>query len=130
MTDYRIIYEDPNRPDLPACIITPAPEWMEKAKAGELPKINIWLDLMDDEQKAIDEGRLSSFEHDFDKWERQFTGPKTGPLTEEEAITYLIMKDVPRSVWSKQHNRCMLRVMKAQNIPKNRSFRNAWEIEQ
>ena len=47
---------------------------------------------------------------------------------EEEAIEYLIMKDIPRRVWGKEHNRQMFRIVKKDQIPSDRSFRNAWRL--
>ena len=130
LTDYCILYEDPDRPALPVCIVTPTDEFMQQAYNGELMSIDIWLDLMRDENKAIAEGRHRTFEHDPEKLRLQKEGKRAGKLTEEEAITYLIFKDVPESVWGRKHNRTMLKVMKRQNLPKTRTFRNAWEIRQ
>ena len=128
MCDYRIIFEDPDHPEEPVNVLVPAPEWIQEAMEGKLPPIWVYWQLQDDEQKAIEEGTHSSFRHDEEKWMLQFTAPRIGPLTEEEAIEYLIMKDIPRRVWAKEYNRPMFKIVKKDQIPSNREFRNAWRL--
>jgi len=54
-----------------------------------------------------------------------------GPMTEEEAIEYLIMKDISPAVWRDyQGNRVVLKITPVELIPSDRSFRNAWKITQ
>ena len=112
MTEYRIIFEDPTDPDAPAMILVPSPNWMADAMAGNLPPISVYWALQDEEQKAIDEGRHEGFKHDHDMWMQQFTAPRIGPLTEEEAIDYLIM----------------FKVVTKDQVPSDRLFRNAWRL--
>lgn len=126
MTDYRVIFDDPDKPDEPTQILVPTSQWMEMAMSGGLPPIWVYWQLQDDEAKAIAEGHHGSFKHDPEKLALQYTAPRIGPLTEEEAIEYLIMKDMPRNVWAKDHNRPMFRVVKKDAIPTDRTFRNAW----
>lgn len=128
MTDYRVVYEDPDYPDDPVKILVPSEEWMQLAMKGDLPPIEVYLDLKNDEQKAIDEGRYESFEHDENKLLKQYTAPKIGPLTEEEAIEYLIMKDLPNRIWNKIYNRPMFKIINKNKIPKDRTFRDAWRL--
>ncbi len=128
MTNYRIIFEDPDQPDAPAMVLVPSDNWMQEAMAGNLPPISVYWELQEDEQKAIDEGRHDKFQHDPDKYMAQFTAPRIGPLTEQEAIEYLIMKDIPRRVWGKDHNRPMFKIVTKDQVPSDRSFRNAWRL--
>lgn len=128
MTDYRVIFEDPDQPDAPAMVLVPSDNWMADAMAGNLPPIWVYWQLQDDEQRAIAEGRHANFKHDPEKLALQYTAPRIGPLTEEEAIEYLVMKDIPRRVWAKEHNRPMFRIVKKDAIPTDRTFRNAWEM--
>ena len=125
---YRVIFDDPDKPDEPSYILVPAPEWMDQAMSGELPPLYTWFDLQDAEQKAIDEGRHQTFRHDDEMWKRQFDAPRVGPLTEERAIEYLCMKDLPRRCWSEEHNRPMFKIVTTDQIPKDRTFRNAWQM--
>ena len=54
-----------------------------------------------------------------------------GPMTEEEAIEYLIMKDCPVETWRDyKGNRTILKTVPVELIPSDRSFRNAWRIAQ
>lgn len=53
-----------------------------------------------------------------------------GPLTEEEAMEYLVIKDLPQRVWSDPGaNSLRFRIVRAECVPANRSFRNAWELD-
>lgn len=128
MTDYRVVFEDPDTPEEPAKVLVPSDRWMEEAMAGNLPPIWVYWQLQDDEQRAIAEGRHKEFKHDPEKLALQFTAPRVGPLTEEEAIEYLCMKDLPRKVWAQQHNRQMFRIVKKDQVPSDRTFRNAWGL--
>ena len=128
MTNYRVIFDDPDQPDLPSMVLVPSDNWMQEAMEGNLPPISVYWALQDDEQQAIAEGRHQSFKHDQAKWEAQFTAPRIGPLTEQEAIEYLVMKDIPRRVWAEEHNRSMFKIVTKDQVPSDRTFRNAWEL--
>ena len=49
-------------------------------------------------------------------------------LTEEEAIEYLIQKDIPTHIWAHKYNRPMLKVVPVEMVPTDRSYRNAWKL--
>ena len=84
--------------------------------------------MQEDEELAIKEGRIKTFEHHPDKFAAQFDAPRIGKLTEEEAMEYLIMKDIPRRVWGKKHNRPMFKIVRTEQVPTDRLFRNAWRL--
>lgn len=128
MTNYRVVFDDPDALDEPTKVLVPSDNWMEEAMTGKLPPISVYWALQDDEQQAIREGRHDTFKHDQAKWEAQFTAPRIGPLTEEEAIEYLIMKDIPRHIWSVEYNRPMFKIVKTADVPSDRQFRNAWRL--
>ena len=130
MSSYRVIYEDPDCPEQAAMVLVPTDNWLDDAMAGKLPPISVYWELQDDEQRAIDEGKHDNFKHDPNKWEKQFTAPRIGELTEEEAMEYLVMKDIPRKVWSVEYNRPMFKIVKTEQVPSDRQFRNAWEMAQ
>lgn len=130
MSNYRVIYEDPDYPEQPAMVLVPSDNWLADAMAGKLPPISVYWELQDDEQRAINEGKHDNFKHEPSKWEKQFTAPRIGKLTEEEAMEYLVMKDIPRKVWSVEYNRPMFKIVKTEQVPSNRKFRNAWEMVQ
>ena len=130
MTDYRVIFEDPDQPDQTAMVLVPSDNWMQEAMKGNLPPISVYWELQDDEQRAINEGKHDSFKHDPSKWEKQFSAPRIGKLTEQEAMEYLVMKDIPRRVWAVEYNRPMFKIVKTEQVPSDRQFRNAWEIAQ
>jgi hypothetical protein len=114
---YRVLFEDPSQPDAPAAVLVPDPNWMAAALAGGiLPPINTYQrdrDVPDNQPK----------EHPY--------AEPIGAMTEEEAIEYLIMKDIPPHIWRDyQGNRSILRIVPVNLIPSDRSFRNAWRVNQ
>ena len=114
---YRVVYENPNDLDAPAAIMCPDPNWLACAlEGGILPPIETYLrdrDVADGEAK----------EHPY--------AEPIGPMTEEEAIEYLIMKDCPTEVWRDYTgNRSILKIASVEKIPNNRAYRNAWKINQ
>ena len=128
MAKYRVLYEDPNYPDESCKVLIPSDNWLSVAMSGGLPPISVYWELQDDEKKAIDEGKHVDFKHNLSKWRNQFTSVRIGKLTEEEAMEYLIMKDLPKRIWSVKYNRPMFKIVKEKQVPTNRAFREAWEI--
>lgn len=128
MTKYRVVYDDPDHLDEPTKVLVPSEDWIEQAMAGELPIISAWWELQDAEQKALDEGRHSEFRHSEEALDWYNDAPRTGPLTEQQAMEYLCMKDLPRKCWSQEHNRPMFRIVTVDQVPTDRTFRNAWEM--
>lgn len=128
MSNYRVIFEDPKQPEQPVMVLVPDEVWLAEAQSGQLPPISVYWALQDDEQQAIKEGRHDTFEHDQKKYEAQWTAPRIGPLSEKEALEYLIMKDIPRHIWSQEYNRPMFKIIKKEDVPLDRQFRNAWRI--
>jgi len=114
---YRVLFEDPATPDEPAKVLVPDPNWMAAALAGNiLPPIDTYL-----RDRDVPDGQPK--EHPYAK--------PIGPMTEEEAIEYLIQKDIPPQVWRDyQGNRSVLKIVPVELIPSDRSFRNAWKINQ
>jgi hypothetical protein len=51
-------------------------------------------------------------------------------MTEEEAIEYLIMKDVPQHVWQEWNtgNKPKMVICRKEQLPSTREWRNAWKI--
>jgi hypothetical protein len=116
-SQYRVVFENPDDLDAPAAVLVPDPNWMAAALAGGiLPPIDTYLqdqDVPDGEPK-----------------EHPYAAP-IGPMTEEEAIEYLIQKDIPPQVWRDyKGNRCIMKIVPVELIPTDRSFRNAWKINQ
>ena len=112
---YRVLFEDPATPDDPAKVLVPDPNWMACALEGNiLPPIDTYQ-----RDRDVPDGQPK--EHPYAK--------PIGPMTEEEAIEYLIMKDICPSVWQEYRgNRTIMRIVPVELIPTDRSFRNAWRI--
>ena len=62
---------------------------------------------------------------------RDSTKP-VGPMTEEQAIEYLIMKDCPQSVWRDYDsgNKPKMVICRKEQLPATREWRNAWKISE
>ena len=114
---YRVLFEDPSQPDAPAAVLVPDPNWMAAALAGNvLPPIDTYL-----RDRDVPDGQPK--EHPY--------AEPIGAMTEEEAIEYLIMKDIPPAIWRDyKGNRAILKIVPVELIPSDRSFRNAWKINQ
>ena len=124
-SDYRVVWEDPNEPDEPAKVTIPDPNWLACAmQGGILPPVQSYWELKKDEAQP-----------DFKKHTRGYLLHNTqqvDKMTEEEAIEYLIMKDIPEHVWKDydKSNRKRLVICKKQNLPGHRTWRNSWKINQ
>ena len=116
-SQYRVLFEDPAEPDAPAAVLVPDPNWMAAALAGGvLPPIDTYL-----RDQNVPDGQPK---------EHPYVEP-IGAMTEEEAIEYLIQKDIPPQVWRDyQGNRIIMKIVPVELIPSDRSFRNAWKIKQ
>ena len=114
---YRVLFENPAEPDAPAAVLVPDPNWMAAALAGGvLPPLDTYL-----RDQNVPDGQPK--EHPY--------AEPIGAMTEEEAIEYLIQKDISPQVWREyQGNRIIMKIVPVELIPSDRSFRNAWKINQ
>ena len=130
-TDYRVVYEDPEDLEQPVKILVPAPEFMAQAMAGGiLPEVDAYIRDREFEEAwtAANPGKVFSWlDHGGAS---QWTAATIGPLTEVEAIEYLVMKDIPRRVWQAKpgQNRPHFRIVRTSQIPADRTFRAAWRL--
>ena len=125
-TEYVIVWEDPINPDAPAIVTVPDPNWMSCAlQGGILPPVSSYWELRKDENQP------------------GFTNHTRGPellhnmkpidaMTEEQAIEYLIMKDIPERIWRDYEtaNKPRLVICRKDQLPQKRTFRNAWRIKE
>ena len=114
---YRVLFEDPATPDEPAKVLVPDPNWMAAALAGNvLPPIDTYQ-----RDRLVPDGEPK--EHPY--------AEPIGAMSEEEAIEYLVQKDIDPAVWRDyQGNRTIMKIVPVEMIPADRSFRNAWRIMQ
>lgn len=130
---YVIPFDHPaSGPDQPDCarIMCPAPEWMAMALfGGLLPPVKVYHELRMSDGSTI-------YERPKDPQARVVNGSllhlvaPIGPMTEEEAIEYLVVKDVPREVWDRPGaNRTSFVICTRDQIPQDRTFRNAWRLD-
>jgi len=114
---YRVLFENPAEPDAPASVLVPDPNWMAAALAGGvLPPIDTYL-----RDQNVPDGQPK--EHPY--------AEPIGAMTEEEAIEYLVKKDISPQVWREYNgNRIIMKIVPVELIPSDRLFRNAWKINQ
>ena len=114
---YRVLFEDPATPDEPAKVLVPDPNFMAAALAGNvLPPIDAYQ-----RDRLVPDGQPK--EHPY--------AEPIGAMSEEEAIEYLVQKDIDPAVWRDyQGNRTIMKIVPVEMIPADRSFRNAWRIVQ
>ena len=121
---FAVLWEDPDDIEAPVKITTPAPAWWAMAlHGGILPPVEVyWALKHDEEQPGFTRHTRGKLLHET---------PPMRAMTEEEAMHYLIMKDVPPRVWRDyEGNRTILRIVPRELIPTDRSYRNAWRIAQ
>lgn len=121
---YAIIWEDPHEPDEPMKVTIPSPTWLAMAMhGGILPPVEVYWELKKDEaQPGFRRHTRGHLLHD--------TLPVPA-MTEEEAMEYLIQKDIPPHVWySYSGNRQIIKIVRRDMVPTNREYRNAWRIKQ
>jgi hypothetical protein len=144
----RVIFEDDM--DAPAKVLVPDQNFMAAAMAGGiLPIIDVFhgalyrltvefpgeqsvsanvrgINLKDARADALAKGATIKSEiviqHDW------HDGPKAKPMTEAQAIDYLIEKDIPKSVWGSSGNRQKFKVVTTADLPNSREHRNAWSM--
>jgi len=114
---YRVLFEDPATPDEPAKVLVPDPNFMAAALAGNvLPPIDTYQ-----RDRLVPDGQPK--EHPY--------AEPIGAMSEEEAVEYLVMKDIDPAVWRDYNgNRTIMKIVPVEMIPSDRSFRNAWRIAQ
>lgn len=118
---YCILYEE--NEDEPVKVIHPDPSWMACAiHGGVLPPVWVYLVLAEDE-------KAYTFEKHTQGYLLHETQP-IGPMTEEEAMEYLVFKDVPREVWERwdRGNRPKMLICRKDQLPKVRTWRDAWRL--
>ena len=122
-SDIRVVYEDPEDMDKPAKILCPDSSWMACAlQGGILPPVESYWELAKDEAQP-----------DFETHTRGYLLHNTKPvdaMTEEQAIEYLIKKDIPKRVWSTwdEGNKPKMVICRTHQLPEHRQWRNAWQI--
>jgi len=129
---YRVIFEDPADPEACACVLVPDPNWMAAALAGGiLPPIDTYL-----RDRSIEEAFVPQYPGHTFSWNENggashpYAEP-IGPMAEEEAIEYLIKKDIPPRIWRDYRgNRVIMKIVPVELIPSDRTFRGAWKVAQ
>lgn len=122
-TEYVVVYED--NIDRPAKVVSPDPNWMACAlHGGILPPVWVYHELAKDEAQP-------GFVNHTRGYLLHETEPM-GPMSEEEAIEYLVMKDVPQHVWKTWNdgNKPKMVICKQKQLPSTREWRNAWRISE
>lgn len=122
-TEYVVVYEDVDMEC--ASVLHPDPHCMAMLMHGHLmPPAWVKLKLKEDEQRPD-----FTCHSDFNGHLLHETKPMP-PLTEEEAIEYLIQIDVPRHIWEtwNEGNRPKMVICRKSQLPATREWRNAWRI--
>ena len=120
--NYAIVWEDPEDLDAPAKITVPSPIWLGMAMyGGILPPVDVY------HRMAEDESRNGFYGHGHCDY--LHSAPPITAMTEEQAMEYLVQKDIPTRVWRDYRgNRELLRIVRRDHLPSNRKTRNAWRL--
>jgi len=123
-TEYCVVYETLDNKC--ATIMYPDPHIMAMLMHGHLmPPLWVKLKLREDAKRP---DFTSHKDMGNDKLLHE-TKP-IGALTEEQAIEYLTVTDVPRSVWQNWNkgNQQTMVICSMKQLPQTREWRNAWRI--
>ena len=125
-TEYCVVWEDPEEPDAPAKVLHPSPNWMACAlQGGILPPVESYWELKKDEDTLgfVKHTRGPELLHNM---------KPIDAMTEEQAIEYLIMKDIPRHVWQDwdKANKPRMVICTKSQLPSTRVWRNSWKISE
>lgn len=121
---YAIVWEDPSEPDEPAKITIPSSTWLAMAMhGGILPPVEVYHELAaDGAQPGFTRHTRGHLLHET---------PPVPAMTEEEAMEYLVKKDIPQRVWRDYRgNRVVLKIVPRHLIPTDNIKRNALRINQ
>lgn len=116
-SEYIIVIEDPRYPEDSSTILIPDPFFIAGLMAGGIyPSIDVYLR----DRERPQEG---AYEHVY--------AEPAGPMTEKQAIEYVIMKDVDPYIWRDyKGNRKILQIVRRQDLPDDIAFVDAWKINQ
>ena len=129
-SDYRVVFDADI--DGISSIMVPDPNWMAMAlEGGYVPKIEAYIS----DQKRMKDWMLANPQVPF-SWSK--VGGALHPyadtadaMTEEDAIEYLIQKDVPNyEKLVAKDNSLKLVICKKDQLPDTRKWRGAWQINQ
>ena len=145
---YCIAWEDPEDLEAPMKVTTPDPNWLAAAlNGGVLPEVDRYHEITfggffgNDTEPTVTATGIHR-EREIAEWARQepnrsyriidyspVHASKPAPaMTEEQALEYIVQKDLPQRVWGERHNRQMFRIVPRSCIPVDRTHRNAWRL--
>ena len=148
---FRVVFNDPSDIDAPPKVLIADPNWLAAAiDGGVLPPIEAYhaakfrvLMQMPDGQKLqgiVGGDKVADMLHELQKRGGKMLGQwvvnyppayaePIGPMPEEQAIEYLIQKDIPPRVWRDYRgNRRIMAIVPAEAVPADRTHRNAWSL--
>lgn len=120
-TQYAVAYEDVDMDCV--AIMHPDPNAMAALMAGGIfPPVWVYWELAKDEAQP-----------DFKKHTRGHLLHEADPmpaLSEEQAVEFLIQKDLPQSIWRNWNkgNKPKMVICKREQLPATREWRNAWRL--
>jgi hypothetical protein len=127
---YCVIWEDPDTPEKPLKVEHPSPRWLAAIMNGGIhPSIDCYIrDKRIKEEYEQQHGSTAGFKwDDFGGASYPHADPE-GPMTEKQAMEYLVRRILPFRVWAKQHNRPMFKIVPLSAMPIDKTFRNAWRL--
>ncbi len=123
VTQYRVVYEDVDMDC--AAILCPDSRFMAALMHGGLmPPVDVWHKLQEDEARPD-----FTCHSDFRGHLLHETEPMR-PLTEKEAVEFIIMKDVPQHIWRTWNdgNKPKIVICRLNQLPQEKEWRDAWRI--
>lgn len=131
MTKLRVIYEDKLIGGV--AYLCPSDKYVKRCMEGDVPPLSHVFSMRKKEAEFAKRNNNNNegFTHSEEDLEIERNGSKLPPMTEIEAIWYIIMKDVPQEIWATGGNRRRFKIVTEDQIHlHNFNFNQAWELSQ
>lgn len=139
--EHAIPYADPYDLDAPVRVCHPSPMCVHELMVGGIhPPVEAHLEtkllLINEDgsgdvvakHEALAYRQKHSVKSEIVVDYRRCHDETMGPLTYQQAIEWILQKDVPVEVWARDHNRPQFAIVPRSAIPKDRTNRNAWKL--
>lgn len=141
-SDHAVPFEDPYNGNAPLKILHPSPNTMAELRYGGIhPPVAAIIErrlLMvnsDGSGDVVEAHAALAYRQRHDVASeyvvdnRRAHDEVMGALEYEEALEWLIQKDVPAEIWSVKHNKPKMAIVPKSAIPTNRTHRNSWRLK-
>jgi hypothetical protein len=127
---YCIVWEEPSDLDASVKVTTPSPQWLGGMMHGNFsPDVSAYIRDRQVEKQWINDNPGKTFSWEAVGGATHPYAETVGAMTEEEAMEFLLQKDIPSHIWMDDTgNAPRYKICKLDMLPNNRTFRGAWRL--